>query len=154
MWREIGRLFRTLWRETRRLHMLVILTSPDQRVLPCCYSPVCPSGRLWGFCVPLLCPTFMLRLMLPGDFMPSLFTMTAKRTGKGHRRSKSGSKHAQKSCISVSLCLYTIGECCNCEFLLRLFQLSNIVTHPYQSCLLYTSPSPRDDNRSRMPSSA
>ena len=27
-------------------------------------------------------------------------------------------------------------------------------THPYWTCLLYTSPSPRDRTRSRMPSSA
>ena len=30
----------------------------------------------------------------------------------------------------------------------------NIVKHGYKGCLLYTSPSPRDDELSRMPSSA
>ena len=32
--------------------------------------------------------------------------------------------------------------------------LKNVITCPYHSCLLYTSPSPRDKRQSRMPSSA
>ena len=35
-----------------------------------------------------------------------------------------------------------------------LMQLSFTVAHPFPTCLLYTSPSPRDRSLSRMPSSA
>jgi len=33
-------------------------------------------------------------------------------------------------------------------------EIENLVTRPIERCLLYTSPSPRDRTRSRMPSSA
>ena len=44
----------------------------------------------------------------------------------------------------------------NSELSMRLYdqELEENIEHDYMACLLYTSPSPRDRTRSRMPSSA
>ena len=65
--------------------------------------------------------------------------------------------HAQKEAISVP----PYGDSEVCRFLLVAKQagelkvmLKAVVEDEYQTCLLYTSPSPRDGLLSRMPSSA
>ena len=58
----------------------------------------------------------------------------------------------------VALDIYTCGDTTEpwraCEFLADCFQAKEIFTLSVKSCLLYTSPSPRDLSTSRMPSSA
>ena len=57
------------------------------------------------------------------------------------------------------------GRCINCKLLIwndkaelktsqTLIKFKNLDSSYYYTCLLYTSPSPRDRTRSRMPSSA
>ena len=57
------------------------------------------------------------------------------------RKEIAGHAHGISSIIHIN-----IGLSCNCD--------QTLCTMPYEDCLLYTSPSPRDRQKSRMPSSA
>ena len=59
------------------------------------------------------------------------------------------SKNAEKLIKPLSLSILSRNPC-----ILENDQWSNSQSTPLHICLLYTSPSPRDPNRSRMPSSA
>ena len=60
---------------------------------------------------------------------------------------------------TVEALVYGMNECDGVELDLRLSKDNRLVLHhdsktEYGDCLLYTSPSPRDRQKSRMPSSA
>ena len=69
--------------------------------------------------------------------------------------------HSQKNLIFNAVRYYQINKTVvdsktytECELLLNMFWEAHMFPPAYNTCLLYTSPSPRDLSTSRMPSSA